>query len=270
MARNAAMADDVVAVIDDPARVCRGTSKRPWASCGDRGRPEAGGSAARSNTSARRCSPRDSCRRSATATSRFYDRTERFIGPDVAAIRIDRADAGSVLVARAAASPGVATPADADYYRMSRADTQRAIDDAVEEGMVREVTVGGWDGPAYLAADARTPRAVSVSTILSPFDPLVFFRPRALRLFGFHYRIEIYTPAHKRVHGYYVHPYLLGDDIAARVDLKADRSAGVLRVPAVHLEPGRDRDLVAEHLATDLTTMARWLGLDGVAIRGCG
>ncbi|GAB07663.1 winged helix-turn-helix domain-containing protein [Gordonia amarae] len=272
MARNAAMADDVVAVIDDlgPSMprdieaalgIVRGQGKAgSWWERGE----------VKHICEALFAAGQLSAVRDGNF-SRFYDRTERFIGPDVAAIRIDRADAQRVLVARAAASLGVATPADiADYYRMSRADTQRAIDDAVEEGMVREVTVGGWDGPAYLAADARTPRAVSVSTILSPFDPLVFFRPRALRLFGFHYRIEIYTPAHKRVHGYYVHPYLLGDDIAARVDLKADRSAGVLRVPAAHLEPGRDRDLVAEHLATDLTTMARWLGLDGVAIGGAG
>lgn len=203
--------------------------------------------------------------------SRFYDRSERVVGPDVVGTRIERDDAHRVLVARAAASLGVGTVTDiADYYRMTRADTERALADAVDDGTVTPVSVDGWDAPAYLAAGARTPRAPAASTILSPFDPLVFFRPRALRLFGFHYRIEIYTPAHKRVHGYYVHPYLLGHDIAARVDLKADRAAGVLRIPAAHLEPGRDRTVVAERLATDLATMAQWLGLDGVAVANSG
>jgi len=203
--------------------------------------------------------------------SRFYDRSERIVGTDIAETRIDRADAQRILVGRAAASLGVGTLTDiADYYRMSRTDAQRAIAEANDDGMVSEVTVEGWDDRAYLAAGARTPRAVTCSTILSPFDPLVFCRPRALRLFDFHYRIEIYTPAHKRVHGYYVHPYLLGDDIAARVDLKADRATGVLRVPAAHLEPGRDRGVVAERLAADLTTMAQWLGLDAVAVADSG
>ncbi|MGV9712449.1 winged helix-turn-helix domain-containing protein [Gordonia sp. NPDC003424] len=198
---------------------------------------------------------------------RHYDLTERVVGADRTTTHVDKVDAHRELAARAAASLGVATIADiADYYRLKAADVRPAVDDLVAAGELRSVAVAGWKDPAYLHASAKIPRRVDRSAILSPFDPLVFFRPRAERLFDFHYRIEIYVPEHKRVHGYYVLPYLLGDDIAARVDLKADRPGGVLRVLASHLEPGRDERRVAQRLATDLHTMSAWLGLGEVVV----
>ncbi|GAA1480508.1 crosslink repair DNA glycosylase YcaQ family protein [Gordonia sinesedis] len=202
---------------------------------------------------------------------RHYDLTDRVIGP-ASAESVDTRDAHRALTERAAAALGVATAADlADYYRLKTSHVRPAIADLVATRTLEPVTVAGWRDDAYLHTGARVPRPTSSSltgrgAILSPFDPLVFYRPRAERLFDFHYRIEIYVPEHKRIHGYYVHPYLLGTDLAARVDLKADRAAGVLRVPAAHLEPGRDATAVAASLATDLATMATWLGLSDVVI----
>ncbi len=205
---------------------------------------------------------------------RHYDLTERVVG-EVAQRRIDRVDAHRQLVSNAAAALGVATIADlADYYRLKPAEVRDVVAELVEDAVLQQVSVRGWKDAAFIHIDTAIPRRIVTaegrSTLLSPFDPLVFFRPRAERLFGFRYRIEIYVPEHKRVHGYYVHPYLLGDEIVARVDLKADRAAGVLRVPAAHLEEGRDAGMVAERLATDLATTARWLGLDGVDVGSRG
>lgn len=202
---------------------------------------------------------------------RHYDLTERVVGVERAAVHIDADDAHRELAARAASALGVATMADiADYYRLKAADVSPALDDLVAAGDLTPVTVADWKDTAYLHSAAKIPRRTDRSAILSPFDPLVFFRPRAERLFDFHYRIEIYVPEHKRVHGYYVLPYLLGDDIAARVDLKADRKARVLHVLAAHLEPGRDAGAVAPRLAVDLGEMAGWLGLDDVAVADRG
>lgn len=198
---------------------------------------------------------------------RHYDLAERVVGADRVGVRIDRRDAHRDLVARAASAHGVGTAADlADYYRLKTAEVRDVLPDLIDSGEVSEVSVEGWTDPAYLHRDATAPRRVDRSTLLSPFDPLVFFRPRTERLFGFHYRIEIYVPAHKRVHGYYVLPYLMGSDLVARVDLKADRSAGRLRVLAAHVEPGRDHGVVAESLAADLARLAQWRGLDGIEV----
>lgn len=202
---------------------------------------------------------------------RHYDLTERVVGA-AATESIEPHDAHRALTERASAALGVATLADlADYYRLKTAAVRPIVADLVAAGALEQVHVDGWRDEAYLHTAARVPRrarpeAPRRGAILSPFDPLVFYRPRAERLFGFHYRIEIYVPEHKRVHGYYVHPYLLGDDIVARVDLKADRTAGVLRVPAAHLEPGRDAATVSRALAADLASMAQWLGLSGVDV----
>jgi hypothetical protein len=114
--------------------------------------------------------------------------------------------------------------------------------------------------------EARRPRRITARALLSPFDPVVWFRERTERLFGFRYRIEIYTPAAQRIYGYYVLPVLLGDALVARVDLKSDRQAGVLRVQAAHLEDGHDPHQVAGELAEELATTASWLGLGGVVV----
>ncbi len=199
--------------------------------------------------------------------TRHYDLTGRIVAPELVEDGVDKAEAHRRLTARAARSLGVATIADlADYYRTKPADVRGAVADLVDAGELTPVGVEGWREPAYLDAAARVPRRVDGAAILSPFDPLIFFRPRTERVFDFHYRIEIYVPEHKRVHGYYVLPYLMGSDIVARVDLKADRKGSTLLVLAAFLEPGRSKDAVAESLTADLRSMARWLGLDRVAI----
>ncbi|MCF8569606.1 winged helix DNA-binding domain-containing protein [Gordonia sp. HY002] len=201
---------------------------------------------------------------------RHYDLAERIVGDQVN-VSIPRAEAHRELVTRAAAAHGVGTVADlADYYRLKTADVKAVLPDLLDAGIVREVSIDGWGDRAYLHRDARIPRKVRRSTLLSPFDPLVFFRPRTQRLFDFHYRIEIYVPEHKRVHGYYVLPYLMDEQVAARVDLKADRSTGVLHVLSAHVEPGVDQGEVAERLAADLRATAAWRGLDDVVIHGRG
>lgn len=203
---------------------------------------------------------------------RLYDLTERVLPPSILATPTpDRADAQRALVALAARAHGIGTVADlADYFRMGMADTRRALADLVEEGVVRPAVVDGWREPAYLHRDARIPRAVAGAALLSPFDPLVWRRERTERLFGFHYRIEIYTPAARRVYGYYVLPLLVGDALAGRVDLKADRATGRLLVQASWAEPGAGESATAEAAATELGRIAGWLGLTEVVVEPRG
>lgn len=179
-------------------------------------------------------------------------------------------DAVRELVRRSALAHGVGTLADlADYYRLPVALARAAAADLVDAGDLVPVRVEGWRDQAYLARDARRPRRVDAAALLSPFDPVVWFRPRAERLFDFHYRIEIYTPRHKRVYGYYTLPLLLGDAIAGRVDLKSDRQAGVLRVQSAWREPGAPAD-TAERLLPLLREAASWQGLDAIEVAGRG
>ncbi len=174
-------------------------------------------------------------------------------------------DAIRELVRLAARSLGVAAePELRDYFRLKGLRFTRALAELVEEGAVQPVTVAGWRPRAYLYTGARVPRNVDVATLVSPFDPLVWERSRTQRLFDFHYRIGIYTVAEQREYGYYALPFLLGDTLVGRVDLKADRKAGVLQVPGAWAEPGQDPAQVAARLEPVLDEMAAWLGLSGV------
>lgn len=193
--------------------------------------------------------------------------------PPEARTSMPRDDAVLELVRRAAATYGVATLDDlADYPRLRMATVKAAVDRLVANGELEPVVVDGWDRPAFLAVGTRIPRAVEAAALLSPFDPLVWHRPRAERLFGFHYRISIYTPAAQRVHGYYVMPVLVDDRIVGRVDLKSDRAAGVLRVQHAHIEPDAvvRRGALARRVAPLLYEAAAWQGLESVEVTGPG
>jgi uncharacterized protein len=207
--------------------------------------------------------------------ARHYDLVERVLPPEVLAREVDDDEAVRELTLRAAAALGVGTEADIrDYFRLSAQQVKPAVADLLAAGEIERVSVDGWSAPAYLRTGRTVPRLDRGTALLCPFDPLIFFRPRVERLFGFHYRIEIYTPAAKRQYGYYVWPLLLDGRLAARVDLKADRAANTLRVVGAFGEAqdgGRaPRARVAAALAGELDSMASWLGLGGVAVSGRG
>ena len=180
-------------------------------------------------------------------------------------------DAHRLLLLRSAALLGVGTARDLDdVFRLKGPVAAAALQSAVRAGELQAVQVERWKEPGYVLPGLKIPRRATGAALVAPFDPLVWFRPRVERLWQMRIRLEIYTPAHKRVHGYYVLPFLLGDRLVARVDLKADRAAGVLRVLASHSEPGIDAAEVAQALTTELRLMAGWLGLSEVIVEPLG
>lgn len=208
---------------------------------------------------------------------RLYDVPDRvFPAPLLAAPPVAPDDARKALILRAARAMGIGSARDiAQYFhldawwdrqsvqgRRKPANTQLLFDELVEAGHLERVRIEGWKAAAYLAKGARVPRSLDARALVSPFDPVLWERKWTKAVFGFEYQIEIYVPGPKRIHGYYVLPFLLGDRFAARVDLKADRRASTLIVPAAYLEPGRDATQVSAALADELQSLAAWLSLE--------
>jgi hypothetical protein len=203
---------------------------------------------------------------------RIYDVPERLIASEYRdAEPLPKHAAYRLLLERSARHHGIGTAHDlADYYRLKISDARPILAEMVQRGVLDEVDVPGWRGPVYLHPEASRPRRAVGAALLSPFDPVVWERNRAERLFGFHYRIEIYVPKPKRVYGYYVLPFLLDGAIVARVDLKSHRDRGVLEVRGAFLEDGQEASRVATGLAPQLRAMSDWLGLGDVTVDSRG
>ena len=204
--------------------------------------------------------------------TRVYDLMERVLpGHILEQPEPPAAEAHRRLLLLAAEAHGVGTAKDlADYYRIKVPQARPRLEELADAGQLERVGIEGWRQPAFKHPDAKLPRKIEGRALLTPFDPVVWLRDRASRLFGFDYTIEIYVPEQKRRYGYYVMPFLLDGELVARVDLKADRQASVLRAQASHLEDGADATRVAAELAGELRTMASWLGLDRVEARRRG
>jgi uncharacterized protein len=199
---------------------------------------------------------------------RLYDTIERVLPAEIRAQPTpSAADAQRELVRIAARALGVATEPDlGDYFRLPRADSKARVAELAASEELTPVNVEGWAAPAYLWHEARQPRKIDARALLSPFDSLIWFRQRTERLFGFHYRIEIYTPAAKRLYGYYVMPFLLGETLAARVDLKSDRRRSALLVQGAFAEEDVDGERVAAELGAELRLVATWLELEEIVV----
>jgi uncharacterized protein YcaQ len=203
--------------------------------------------------------------------ARAYDLAERVLPAEHHGRQLSRDEAQRELLRQAASAHGVGTASDlADYFRMSVHDARPRLAELVEAGELRSVRVEGWREPAYLHRQARLPSRIDTAALLSPFDPVVWYRPRAARLFAFDYRIEIFVPEAKRRWGYYVLPFLLGDRLVARVDLRADRNGRRLLVLAAYREEHAEPGAVAPALAAELRTLANWLGLKAVVVERRG
>ncbi|MEO7005765.1 MAG: crosslink repair DNA glycosylase YcaQ family protein [Terrimesophilobacter sp.] len=201
---------------------------------------------------------------------RTYALPEQILPAEVLGREVPEHEAQKQLLAHAAKAHGIGTSSDlGDYFRLKSKDVIPVLRELQDDGVISPVTVPGWNRPAWLHRDARIPRRIDSTALLSPFDPVVWERSRAQRMFGFHYRIEIYTPKPKRVFGYYVLPLLLDDALVGRVDLKSDRQHGVLRVQAAWQEPDAP-DQTAARLAPLLLSTARWQGLDSIEVVGRG
>ena len=209
--------------------------------------------------------------------TRRYDMIERVLPDDVLAHEIDEPDAHRALLCQAASCLGIGTADDLiDYHRLPKRVARMRIRELVEKGSLIEATVDGWDRPGYVPAGLKQGRKRSRSVLLSPFDPLVWYRPRAERLFGFHYRIEIYTPKAKRRYGYFVLPFLHDNALVARLDVRFDRQRNMLEVPASWAEPGSwpsngeaETDAL-EALAAELRALCAWCGGEGVSVSSRG
>ena len=198
-----------------------------------------------------------------TDFARIYDIPERVLPEDVLNAPIpSEHDARKQLLVRSAIAQGVATASDlADYYRQKPAAVKPLLVELLEEGELREVAIDGWAEKAFVHRAAKLPKLLHATSLLSPFDSLVWCRPRNERLFNFHYRIEIYTPKEKRKFGYYVLPFMMNSQMVGRVDLKADRANSKLLVHSVHTERGVKRSTINDALNNELGAMAEWLGL---------
>ena len=216
---------------------------------------------------------------------RLYDIPERVLPPEALnAAPVPASEAKKELLVRAARAMGVGTARDVAMYlhvdqwwdrskvngRRPPARTHLLFDELIEDGRLEQVTVEGWTQPGYMVPGVKIPRSVDARAIVSPFDPLMWERRWTKAMFGFDYQIEIYVPAPKRIYGYYVLPFLLGENFAGRVDLKADRKSATLLVQAAYVEAGLDPKIVAEALAAELHHVASWLGLDDITVAAKG
>jgi uncharacterized protein len=215
---------------------------------------------------------RITARRRVNDFARLYDLPERMLPQSVLAQPTPpEADARKALLLLSARYQGVATLKDlTQYHRQSPTRCRTLVAELVEAEELVPAVVEGWKEPAYVHPRATLPRRVQACALLSPFDSVIWERPRVERLFGFHYRIEIYTPAPRRQYGYYVLPFLLGDELVGRVDLKADRANSALLVQSAWGEPGITNGHVAGELHEELASMAAWLGLEHVVVNGRG